>query len=108
MRDDLRQSNELIEKRLGKPVEYLAFPRNEACTLATSLAAEMGYRAVFRGPVNERDICELGDDPLCIPRVNSGGVPGRFVLSLPGRGRRSPERLFAAKVVHRLRQQSRI
>ena len=108
LRDDLRQSRELIEKHLSKRVEYVAFPRNEADTLATSLAASVGYRAVFRGPINERDVCQLGDDPLCIPRIGSGGAWGCYVLSLPGCGRRSPERLFAAGVANKLRQWFRV
>lgn len=104
LRQDLETSKQQLEERLDKRIEHLAFPRNEASTLAATLAAEVGYRSAVRGPVNDRDICQLGDDPMCIPRANSGGPQGQFVLSLPGQGRRGPERVFAAKLLARIRR----
>jgi len=104
--EDLKKAKRTLEEQLDKPVEHLAFPWNEASSLAISLAGEVGYRSVFRGVLNDRDLTQLGDDPMHIPRVTAGSFQ-QNVLSLPGRGRRGPALMMAWKIVRGLQRRLR-
>lgn len=97
LKNDLSICKQRLEQELDKSISHLAFPWNQADQTATCLASSLGFRTIVRGKVNGRDICELGDDPLHIPRLTCGDER-QYVLYLPGRRRRGRLSLLATMV----------
>jgi len=102
MVEDLAKAKKVLQERLDKPVEHLALPWDQGCTLAAVAAAEVGYRAIYMGYVENADLCRLGCDCLAIPRFNAGENHNRYVKCLPGRGRRSVGRILLSSALARL------
>lgn len=72
---DLRQSRELLEDLLGRPVPFLAYPRGFHDEAVRSAAARAGYRNSFTLPESREAV-----GPHAVPRV--GVYPGNGLRSL--------------------------
>ncbi len=112
IRHSLRHSKRLIESHLpGHRVRHLCYPWHRYSILAASLAREVGYVSAFidinpqkpspswRDPYTVQHtlpINEPGDDPYQITRMDARpDLP----LSLPGAGRLTYRRRFAARLL---------
>lgn len=85
LEQDLIDARVAIESRLaGRSVEHLAFPMYLGTDEATRIAAAVGYRACYWGPLPNRPLNCAGDSPLTIARISD-----EFVRRLPGEGRQS-------------------
>ncbi|MHB1653392.1 MAG: polysaccharide deacetylase family protein [Desulfitobacteriaceae bacterium] len=63
---ELRDSKQYLEKKLGVPVHYFAYPFGEYNTELKKLLHEEGYRLAF---TTERGWAEQGSDPYLLHRV---------------------------------------
>jgi len=75
--DELEESKKTIEKKLGEPIDLLAYPAGDTSRDVAELAVEVGYGAAFTteaGPILP------GDDALSLRRIGvwSGGYDGAF------------------------------
>jgi peptidoglycan/xylan/chitin deacetylase (PgdA/CDA1 family) len=55
VRDELAQSKRMLEEKLGRPVEALAYPYNSMRARTAQLAQEANYRAALAGVVHGND-----------------------------------------------------
>jgi|MudIll2142460700_1097286.scaffolds.fasta_scaffold286786_2 peptidoglycan/xylan/chitin deacetylase (PgdA/CDA1 family) len=64
--EELRESRRIIEARLGRPCPYLCWPYGEYSTIATRIARDAGYRALF---TTLHGVVTVGSDPFAIKRI---------------------------------------
>jgi colanic acid/amylovoran biosynthesis glycosyltransferase len=105
--DDLRDSREVLEESLRRPVRYLAYPRGRHDAMVRRAADRAGYTHAFALP-------EVGEPvgPYALPRVGvyrHNGTPMlRAKTASPYlRARLHPSSVPARKVARSLRQRAR-
>lgn len=64
--EELKESREIIEKRLGKPCPYFCWPYGKYNNLALTSAKEAGYKAIF---TTNHGVSQTGSDPFAINRI---------------------------------------
>lgn len=93
--DDLRRSRETIRNGVsGAEADHLCFPWYAGSDLAVEIAARVGFRAIHWGIRPDRRTNRPGDDPLRTVRVDE-----RYLLRLPGEGRRALRAILAEQIV---------
>jgi peptidoglycan/xylan/chitin deacetylase (PgdA/CDA1 family) len=126
---ELRDSKQVIEDTLQKPVKHLCYPFYSGSSMALEKSKQCGYKTNFWGwqaPANSRnewygqehlykqvDITDFsvgnvlagrrtnrrGDDPYRIVRV-----PGDYIFRLPGKGRRRFSEIIIKKCIRSLKK----
>jgi hypothetical protein len=98
--EDLRLSRATIRAQLpGATADQLCFPWYAGSDLAVAIAARVGFRAAHWGIRTDRRSNRSGDDPLRITRVDE-----RYLLRLPGAGRRSLRAILSDQLRESLRR----
>jgi len=64
--EELKESREIIEKRLGIPCPYFCWPYGKYNGLAVTSAKEAGYKAIF---TTNHGVVQRGSDPSAINRI---------------------------------------
>ena len=64
--EELKESREIIEKRLGIPCPYFCWPYGKYNGLAVNVAKKTGYKALF---TTNHGVVEAGSDPFAINRI---------------------------------------
>ena len=64
--EELKESREIIEKRLGIPCPYFCWPYGKYNGLAVNVAKKTGYKALF---TTNHGVVEAGSDPFVINRI---------------------------------------
>jgi peptidoglycan/xylan/chitin deacetylase (PgdA/CDA1 family) len=64
--EELGESKRLIEKKLGKPCPYLCWPYGKFDELASGIAREVGYKALF---TTDHGVAETHSDPFAVSRI---------------------------------------
>lgn len=64
--EELGQSKQIMEKKLGRPCPYLCWPYGKYNQLAVSIAKEVGYRVLF---TTDHGVVKAGSDPFAIKRI---------------------------------------
>jgi len=64
--EELKESREIIEKKLGSPCPYLCWPYGKYNDLAVSVAKKVGYTAIF---TTNHGVADAGTDPFAINRI---------------------------------------
>ena len=64
--EELKDSQQIIEERLGRPCPYLCWPYGEYSTTAAEIARDAGYRALF---TTLHGVVTVGSDPFAIKRI---------------------------------------
>jgi peptidoglycan/xylan/chitin deacetylase (PgdA/CDA1 family) len=77
-RQELEQSREQLEKRLGRPCLYFAFPHGEANSRSGAEVRSAGYRLGF---TTRARAIRADDDPLMLPRIIPPGRLSGFAQS---------------------------
>lgn len=129
IRQELQQSKEVIEERLGNSVRHFCFPFYAGSELASQISKELGYESNYWGwaPTSQTRRHDYGrkhlyaaldetdyatgdvlqgrrtnradDDPMRIVRL-----PGDYIHRLPGAGRRSISSMFVRKSIRNLKK----
>lgn len=95
---DLSLSKEMIENRLGKPVNHLCYPNCLYSELSTKLSMEAGYLTNFCGCIPGKPANKKGDNPYRCVRLKND-----FIFRLPGEGRVSLLSIIESKIKRRLK-----
>jgi peptidoglycan/xylan/chitin deacetylase (PgdA/CDA1 family) len=82
LEEDLRRAKEVLEQRLGKTTQHMAFPQYYGTEPAIRTARDIGYRGFWWGVLPGRPMNRPGDPADHIVRIS-----GEFVRRLPGEGR---------------------
>lgn len=93
----LVKSKEILEEKLNKEVNHLAYPWGYGSKLAVSLSMEADYKANFWGPLHGIRINTAGSDSYYIPRLKDD-----YLFRLPGKGRKSLRKIFEHKFTRRM------
>ena len=64
--EELRESKEIIEKRLGRQCPYLCWPYGDYSPAAARIAKDAGYRGLF---TTLHGVVTVGSDPFAIKRI---------------------------------------
>jgi peptidoglycan/xylan/chitin deacetylase (PgdA/CDA1 family) len=80
--EDLRLAKEILEQRLGKTIQHLAFPKFDGTAEAVRIALDLGYKSCWWGVLPHRPDNRAGQVSSHIVRVDA-----RYVRRLPGKGR---------------------
>ena len=64
--EELKESREIIEKRLGSPCPYFCWPYGKYNDLAVNVAKKTEYKALF---TTNHGVVETGSDPFAINRI---------------------------------------
>jgi peptidoglycan/xylan/chitin deacetylase (PgdA/CDA1 family) len=64
--EELKESREIIEKRLGTPCPYFCWPYGKYNDTALTAAKEAGYKAIF---TTNHGIAQRGSGPFAINRI---------------------------------------
>jgi peptidoglycan/xylan/chitin deacetylase (PgdA/CDA1 family) len=64
--EELKESREIIEKRLGTPCPYFCWPYGKYNGLAVNVAKKAGYKALF---TTNHGVVEADSDPFAINRI---------------------------------------
>ena len=64
--EELKESRQIIEKRLGSPCPYFCWPYGKYNDLAVDVAKKVGYKAIFT--INH-GVADAGSDPFAINRI---------------------------------------
>jgi peptidoglycan/xylan/chitin deacetylase (PgdA/CDA1 family) len=64
--EELKESRDIIEKRLGSPCPYFCWPYGKYNDLAVNVAKKVGYKAIFT--INH-GVTDAGSDPFAINRI---------------------------------------
>jgi peptidoglycan/xylan/chitin deacetylase (PgdA/CDA1 family) len=100
VREDLLESKRILEERLkGKAVKHLCYPWYAGSELALTTSRELGYVTNFWGVLPQRRSNQVGDDPYRVVRLDES-----YLLTLPGRGRRSVSSLVWKKQTETLKR----
>jgi peptidoglycan/xylan/chitin deacetylase (PgdA/CDA1 family) len=99
IRDDLIQTRETMEEKLGRPVRHFCYPWGAGSRLTVRLSREVGYSGNFWIAHSGRNTNRLGDSPFYIPRVKDD-----YIFRLPGKGRKSMGAIAAWKATRRLKK----
>lgn len=79
--EELKESREIIEKRLGIPCPYFCWPYGKYNDPALTAAKEAGYKAIF---TTNHGVAQRGSDPFAINRIivkdNIAWFKGRMVV----------------------------
>lgn len=98
IQEDLLDSKRIIEQEVPKStVTHFAYPWFEHGEVTKGVLKELGFKSAVIGMKAGRQGNKAGDDPLTAVRVN-----GDFVLSLPGKGRRSFINIMIRKMLRRI------
>ncbi|GAB6059903.1 polysaccharide deacetylase family protein [Desulfonatronum parangueonense] len=92
MEQDLRESKEILEKRLGGEIRHLAFPRYDGTDEAVRIGHALGYEGFWWGVLPGRPTNRPGDAPERIVRIS-----GEFLRRLPGTERRPLAEILRAR-----------
>ncbi len=90
--DDLRTAKEILEGKLGKTVNHLAFPKFDGTDRAIEVAEECGYKAFWWGVLPRIPMNVPGGSIRRIVRID-----GRYVRRLPGMNRKPLSRILAER-----------
>jgi peptidoglycan/xylan/chitin deacetylase (PgdA/CDA1 family) len=71
-RQELAQSKDALEQKLGKPMTTLCYPYGSHDATTVALAQECGYQMAV---TTEFGRVRMGDDPLRLPRISVYHVP---------------------------------
>jgi len=66
LREELGESKEMIEKRLGRACPFLCWPYGKYTRGAVQAAKEVGYRALY---TTDHGVVKAGSDPFAIKRI---------------------------------------
>jgi peptidoglycan/xylan/chitin deacetylase (PgdA/CDA1 family) len=80
--EDLRLAKEILEQRLSKTIQHLAFPKFDGTSEAVRIARKLGYKSCWWGVLPHRPDNRIGQAASHIVRVDA-----RYVRRLPGKGR---------------------
>jgi peptidoglycan/xylan/chitin deacetylase (PgdA/CDA1 family) len=97
LKHDLAAARSLLQQRLSKTVQHLAFPQYTGTPRGIRAALESGYRALWWGVLPGRRGNAVGDPLTQVVRVS-----GEFVRRLPGAGRISLANIVAGRCTRRL------
>ncbi|TAL25055.1 MAG: hypothetical protein EPN94_06060 [Nitrospirae bacterium] len=64
--EELRESKQALEKKLGKDCPYLCWPYGDYNNVAVKVAKDAGYKALF---TIEHGVVKKGDDPFAVKRI---------------------------------------
>lgn len=64
--EELKESRQIIEKRLGRPCSCFCWPYGKYNDIALAIAREAGYKAIF---TTNHGAVEAGSDPFAINRI---------------------------------------
>lgn len=64
--EELKESQQIIEKKLGSPCPYFCWPYGKYNDLAVNVAKKIGYKAIF---TTNHGVVETGSDPFAINRI---------------------------------------
>ena len=92
------QAREALRAHLGVSSDFLCLPFGEGNDSVVARLRTLGVRACFWSARPGRSTNRVGDDLGSIVRIKND-----FLWRLPGRGRRSLKRIYADKIVRRLR-----
>jgi hypothetical protein len=95
---DLRLSKKILEEKLNKKVQHLAWPGFNGTTEAMCSGTECGYRAFWWGVLPNHPENRPGDSPGYIVRLKSD-----FLRRLPGEGRVSLKEVFCKRALKSIR-----
>lgn len=82
--NDLFQSKQVIEEKIGKRVTHLCYPWYRGCEMAVQASREAGYAGNHWGLFAGRTINRVGGDPFHVARLIDD-----YLFLLPGKSRRS-------------------
>ncbi len=97
--DDLLNSRTVIESKLGKKVEHLAYPWGYAGAVAVEQSRSAGFKSNWWGVLDDIRCNTVGSDPFRIPRLKDD-----YIFRLPGSGRRSLASVFGQKIIRRFQK----
>lgn len=81
---DLTESKRILEERLDKPIQHLAYPYGRGSLLSQALSKKAGYLTNFWGPIPWVPYNKIGSDPYRLVRLKDD-----YILRLPGKDRKS-------------------
>lgn len=100
--EDLRRSRETIRERVpGAAADHFCFPWYAGSDVAVAIAARVGFRVIHWGILRDRPTNRRGDDPARVARVDE-----RYLLRLPGEGRRPLRAILSDQIRGSLRRAS--
>ena len=97
--DNLLKSRSVIEAKIDKKVEHLAYPWGYAGTVAVEQSKLAGFKSNWWGVLDDIRINMVDSDPFRIPRLKDD-----YIFRLPGRGRHSLVSVFGQKIIRRFRK----
>ncbi len=98
IKNELSDSVVDIKKHLkDKAIDHFAFPWFIEGRTTRKILKELNFKTAVIGLANDKNSNEAGSDPYRVVRIN-----GDFVMSLPGRGRRSIVFIFMLKIFRRI------
>lgn len=92
----LTQSKKILEERLNKPIQHLAYPFGRGSSLAQTLSRKAGFLTNFWGSLIGHPYNTKGTDPYRLARLKED-----YIFRLPGIGRKSLREIFAIKLRRR-------
>jgi peptidoglycan/xylan/chitin deacetylase (PgdA/CDA1 family) len=102
MREDFAAAKQILERKLKKPIEHMAFPKFFGTEEALRIGQQCGYKTFWWGTLPHRSGNRPGDSPLKVVRLEA-----QFLRRLPGRNRQSLASVLTGrylKSAHRLWQ----
>lgn len=93
---DLTQSKIILEEKLNKPVQHLAYPWGIGSVLSQQLSRQAGYLTNFWGPVRGMPCNKAGGNPYKLVRLKDD-----YIFRLPGTKRKSLIAIFTLKLRRR-------
>lgn len=93
---DLSQSKKILEEKLKKPIQHLAYPWSIGSKLSQELSRKAGYVTNFWGPIYGIPYNKIGCDPYKLVRLKDD-----YIFRLPGEGRKSLFNIFSHKLKRR-------
>lgn len=95
---DLSQSKKILEDRLNKPIEHLAYPYGRGSNISQKISKDTGYLANFWGPVCGIPYNKTDCDPYKLVRLKDD-----YIFRLPGKERKSLSSIFFKKTYRRIK-----
>jgi hypothetical protein len=94
---NLAFSREVIERRIGKKVEHLAYPWGYGGEIAVEESRKAGFKSNWWGVLDRVKINVPGGDVFRITRLKDD-----YIFRLPGTGRHSLASVFGQKIIRRM------
>lgn len=93
---DLKESKKIIEEKLNKPIEHLAYPWGIGSQISQELSQKAGYKTNFWGVLPGIPYNKKGSDPYKLARLKDD-----YIFRLKGTGRYSLFKIFKEKFKRR-------